>query len=116
MSEIIATVLADAAGATLPAARPKPTSSTGQHEADLPVWSADGTETGIWEVGPGVFTATREGYHEVCQILSGRATLVHPDGTAVEITAGDLLVTPAGWTGTWHVHETLRKVYVTRSL
>ncbi|MBU4214129.1 MAG: DUF861 domain-containing protein [Actinobacteria bacterium] len=116
MSDVIATVLHDAAGVPLPAGRPKPTSTTGQQETDLSVWALDGTETGVWEVGPGTFTATREGYHEVCQILSGRATLTHPDGTQVEIGAGDLLVTPAGWVGTWHVHETLRKVFVIRTL
>lgn len=79
-------------------------------------WSADGLETGIWEAGPGEFAATRVGYHEVCQILSGRATITEENGTVLELAAGDLFVTPAGWRGTWLVHETLRKVYVIQSL
>ena len=82
-------------------------------EAALVVWSApEGVETGIWEATPGRFGATRDGYHEVCQILSGRATLAPTGGEPVQIGPGDTLVTPAGWTGVWEVHETLRKTYV----
>ena len=32
-------------------------------------------------------------------------------GPAVEIGAGDVAVFPSGWTGTWTIHETVRKVY-----
>ena len=93
---------------------PKPTSSTaGQTEAALTVWTAaGGAETGVWEATPGTFTATREGYHEVCQILSGRATITPAGGAPVVVGPGDTLVTPAGWIGVWDVHETLRKTYV----
>jgi uncharacterized cupin superfamily protein len=37
---------------------------------------------------------------------------VTPDGgEASVIGAGDMAVFPKGWTGTWDIHETVRKVY-----
>jgi uncharacterized cupin superfamily protein len=95
--------------------RPKPTAlDSAPQEALRTVWaSPDGlTQTGVWECTPGSFTATRDGYHEICQILTGRATIVAGSGEVVEVSGGDTLVTPAGWRGTWTVHETLRKQYV----
>jgi hypothetical protein len=97
---------------------PKPTSLTpGQSEGVLDVWTAPGVaggpvETGVWEADPGTFTATRDGYHEICYLLSGRVTLTEDGEQPLELTAGDLFVTPAGWSGTWHVHERVRKVFV----
>ena len=91
----------------------KATSTTvGQTESSVGVWKEEGLRTGIWEVTPGTFPSTRDGYDEICQVLSGRATITEPDGHSFEITAGSLFVTPAGWKGTWEVHETLRKVWV----
>lgn len=84
-----------------------------QTESSRTVWeSAEGIRSGVWEVTPGTFTSTRPAYHEMCQIVSGRATIVEPDGTEFEIRAGSLLITPEGWTGKWIVHETLRKAWV----
>jgi uncharacterized protein len=107
--------LLDADTADLGRPRAKATTlDPGQTEALRPVWSSpdDTTETGIWEATPGRFTATREGYHEICQILAGRVTVI-PDGAEpVELSAGDTLVTPEGWRGVWHVHETTRKQFV----
>lgn len=97
---------------------PKPTALTpGQSEGSTEFWTAPGVspgpiETGIWEADPGTFTATRDGYHELCYLLSGRVTLTEDGEQPLEVTAGDLFVTPAGWTGTWQVHETVRKIYV----
>ncbi|MFF0223569.1 cupin domain-containing protein [Streptomyces sp. NPDC004629] len=108
--------LDDAASADLPPARPKPTSTTGQRETTRTLWqSPDGLmEVGVWECGPGHFTATRDGYDEICQVLTGSATIRTEDGEAVELRPGSTLAMPAGWRGTWQVHETLRKVYVLR--
>ncbi|WP_433362671.1 cupin domain-containing protein [Streptosporangium sp. CA-115845] len=109
-------VLPDATTADLGPDAPKPTSVAGdQREAGLTVWSSeDGdTVTGVWECTPGTFTAVRDGYHEICQILTGRATITHEDGTSAEVGPGSTLVMPEGWRGEWHVHETLRKMYVT---
>ncbi|MFV5997515.1 cupin domain-containing protein [Streptomyces sp. NPDC056231] len=109
--------LADAASADLPPARPKPTSTTGQQETTRTLWhSPDGlVEVGVWECDPGHFTATRDGYDEVCQVLTGSATVRAEGGEAFELRAGSTLTMAAGWRGTWQIHETLRKVYVART-
>ena len=55
---------------------PKPTATTpGVVEATSPLWSAGGTEVGFWECSPGSFTARRDGYTEICQILAGSVTV-----------------------------------------
>lgn len=96
---------------------PKPTSSTpGQTEVSLRLWAREGLKTGIWEATPGVSTSTRPGYDEICQVLSGTATITEEDGTSFEVGPGSLFVTPAGWTGTWTIHETLRKMWVVADL
>ena len=85
----------------------------GQTESSRTVWeSAEGIRSGVWEVTPGSFSSTRPEYHEMCQIVSGRATIVEEDGTSFDVQAGSLFVTPEGWKGRWVVHETLRKAWV----
>jgi uncharacterized cupin superfamily protein len=95
---------------------PKATSLSGDvAEASVDTWSGEvsGTlETGIWEATPGEFGARRDGFHEICYLLTGSATLIEDSGDTVEVTAGDLFITPAGWVGRWIVHETVRKVFV----
>jgi uncharacterized cupin superfamily protein len=93
---------------------PKPTSTTeGQLERSLEIWSGGPgkLEVGLWDCTPGRFTATRDGYTELCYFLSGHVTVEDADGRR-DYRAGDLLVMPEGWTGTWDVHEQVRKVYV----
>ena len=85
------------------------TTTPGQTEVSLKVWEADGARTGVWEATPGTFTSTREGFNEVCVILSGTATITDESGS-FDIGPGSLFVTPEGWRGSWTVHETLRKV------
>lgn len=82
-------------------------------DANAVVWAADHAEVGVWECTPGSFSARRDGYTEVCHFLSGKVTVETTGGASVTLGAGDILVMPAGWTGTWHVHETVRKTYVT---
>lgn len=92
---------------------PKATATTeGMSEASLEVWSADSLDVGVWEATPGSFTAFRDNYHEVCQILSGSVTITSEGGDPVRVGAGDTVVMPAGWKGLWEVHETIRKTYV----
>jgi|SRR5690554_5865800 len=95
---------------------PKPTSiGDTVTEASEELWKDTGAgnvSTGIWEATPGRFSARRDGFHEICYLISGRATLTTDEGEAVEVGTGDLFVTPAGWVGTWEVHETVRKAYV----
>jgi len=108
----------DANTAALATPTPKPTSLDGQLESSLDIWtSVDGVfETGVWECTPGRFTATRDGYDEVATILLGTATVVDANGVTTELRPGSVLVTPAGWSGTWTVHESLRKVYAIRTV
>jgi uncharacterized cupin superfamily protein len=77
-------------------------------------WTAAGANvrTGYWECGTGTFTGVRDGVHEVCYIVSGRATLRDAAGGVTEISAGSILVLPDGWNGTWEVHEPVQKMFV----
>jgi uncharacterized cupin superfamily protein len=102
----------DAAKVEMPEPQPKPTSLSGQLESSLGVWADAVTDTGVWECGPGEFTADRSGATEVCHIISGSGTVVGEDGTAADIGPGTLLVLPRGWRGTWFVKESIRKTYV----
>jgi uncharacterized cupin superfamily protein len=93
---------------------PKATTLTpGQTEADVELWAdGAGASTGFWESTAGTFTSARDGYSEVCQIVSGSVT-IHTDGGApFTLVAGDTVVLPDGWRGSWEVHERLRKLYV----
>ena len=102
--------------AGLGAFAPKATALTeGMAEATLELWSADSLEVGVWEATPGTFTAVRDGYHEVCQILAGSVTITPEGGSAVRVGTGDTVVMPAGWKGLWEIHETVRKTYVVLS-
>jgi uncharacterized cupin superfamily protein len=68
-------------------------------------------KTGVWECQPGGWQATREDT-EVCYIVSGRATITDGQtGTAFEVSSGDVIVQPKGWSGRWEVTDTIRKVY-----
>ena len=103
---------------TMPAPQLKSTSLDGQLESFVDTWvSTDGAiEAGVWECTAGTFTASRDGYDEVCTIVSGTATVTASDGTVTELSPGTVFVTPAGWTGTWRLHTTVRKTYVIRNL
>jgi uncharacterized protein len=94
--------------------QPKATTITpGQTEADTELW-ADGAggSTGFWECSEGTFTSVRDGYSEVCQIVSGSVT-IHTDGAdPFTLAPGDTVVLPDGWRGSWEVHQAVRKLYV----
>lgn len=92
---------------------PKPTALTeGLTEASASVWSDERIDSGLWECTAGSFTAERNGYTEVCTILTGRVTLEVDGQEPVEFGPGDIMVTPSGWKGVWRVHEPLRKHYI----
>jgi uncharacterized cupin superfamily protein len=97
----------------LPAPKPKPTSITNQLESTMTLWDGGPIAAGVWECGPGEFTADRSVTTEVCHIISGSGTVTGQDGVSAEVRAGSLLVLPRGWRGTWVVRETIRKSYVT---
>jgi uncharacterized cupin superfamily protein len=72
--------------------------------------SADGcVERGVWQITAGVVRDVEA--DELFVVVSGRATIEIEDGPPLEVRAGDAAVLPEGARTTWHVHETLRKVY-----
>jgi len=66
----------------------------------------------IWACGAGVFPRVKDKRGSFMYIISGDATIVDKDGTAHELTADSVLVLPFGFAGTWHIRETIRKVYL----
>ena len=76
----------------------------------LELWVDGGKSGGIWQctAGPSYW---RQDENEVIYLLSGRMTVTPDGGEPVDVTAGDIAVFPLGWTGTWDIHETVRKVY-----
>jgi uncharacterized protein len=97
----------------------RPNATSGEPvESKLVLYADRYTEIGIWEVTPGSFPAAKDGVCELMQFVAGSATIVDANGeTTVE--PGIVMFLPDGWTGTWTVHETVRKTYAlhhTRSL
>jgi uncharacterized cupin superfamily protein len=79
-------------------------------------WTAfdapDVVKVGVWEAEPGGWPILNRPNTETCYIVSGRATITDDDtGEKKEISAGHVIVFPAGWSGRWDVTETIRKVY-----
>ena len=72
----------------------------------------NGIEMGVWEGSAGRFPARRDGYSEICQILSGHAILHTDGGDDVELNAGDTIAMPTGWTGSWELLAPTRKLYI----
>ncbi len=74
------------------------------------IWEEGEASAGIWECTPGPSRWLLD-THEVIQLVAGRMTVTPDGGEARELGAGDLAVFPKGWSGTWEIHETVRKVY-----
>lgn len=74
--------------------------------------SPERPEAGVWTSGEGGWPVVDRPDTEVALILDGRARITNDDGTSIEVSKGDLLVLPVGWTGRWDVLEPVRKVYV----
>jgi len=91
---------------------PKPNTLEGNPvESVHEIHSEARLEVGVWEITPGSFRTTKNGISELMHFISGRGTIVGNDGTTTAIGPGVVLITPDGWSGTWHVEETARKVY-----
>lgn len=72
-----------------------------------------GAATGIWEMRPGI--ARFDDEDELFVVLSGAATLTFTrSGDTVEIGPGSVVRLYTGQQTLWHVHQTLRKVYVSK--
>lgn len=48
---------------------------------------------------------------EVCYLLEGKAVVTPEDGAPVELSAGDLVLFPAGMNCQWEVEKAVRKHY-----
>lgn len=69
-------------------------------------------DTGVWRTGAVHFDITEPyPYHEYMHFIEGSVTLTSSDGTVTELVAGDSVVIPMGWTGTWDTPGCL-KIYV----
>jgi uncharacterized cupin superfamily protein len=84
-----------------------PKQSVWNHYSD----AAQRFHAGIWhsQIGKWRISYTEE---EFCQILEGTSIITDQDGNAVTVSAGDNLVVPRGFVGTWEVVEPTRKIYV----
>jgi hypothetical protein len=70
---------------------------------------------GVWESAPGGWPVESREDTETCYILSGRAIVTDAaTGRTFEVSAGDVIVQPQGWSGRWDVKETIRKVWSLR--
>ena len=67
-------------------------------------------QVGVWEVGPGTLNDVE--VDELFVVLSGRGHIQVHDGPRFELVAGTVCFLAQGSRTTWHLHETLRKVYV----
>ena len=88
------------------------------HTSGTTLWSGEGAqetgvcpEVGVWECTAGPSRWKLED-NEFVHILSGRMTVTPDGGEPADIGPGDTAVFPRGWSGTWQIHETIRKVYV----
>ena len=83
---------------------------SGGSERELFAAASGSFTTGFWEREPDTWSFERP-YHEVAFILSGVADIETQDGRMLRVGAGDVLITPKGSKGTWHIRETLLKFY-----
>ena len=76
--------------------------------------SADGNfSLGVWETKPGELSIP-EPYSEdeLMYVLDGKSVLIDDQGNREEYVAGEGVVLPRGWTGTFSVPEGARKIWV----
>jgi uncharacterized cupin superfamily protein len=70
--------------------------------------------TGMWACTPGKYQVDR--YHANCYesgyILEGKVRITDDKGNTKVYRAGDTIITPKGFKGTWEVLEPMRKVLV----
>jgi uncharacterized protein len=66
---------------------------------------------GVWESTPGRWRV-RYTENEFCHITAGEVRIESQSGEAWTFKIGDSFVIPAGFAGTWHVTQSLRKLYV----
>lgn len=105
--------LANAYAVPLGEATPRPVVLDGDpRERSVAVSEHNRLDVGVWDCTPGSFPFRRDGYDEVFCVLAGHATIHFDNGLSFDLRPGAVLLTPAGTTGRWVVHETIRKAYV----
>jgi uncharacterized protein len=111
-------VLENAPGISVDLRGPVPNATTGTPtESAHRAWTSPSEQirSGVWECTPGSFPGNHA-ETEVCYLLSGRVTLTAEGKEPVDAGPGAMIVFPAGWQGTWEIHETIRKVFVIGNL
>ncbi|TWP32638.1 DUF861 domain-containing protein [Leekyejoonella antrihumi] len=76
------------------------------------LWQGEGdAQTGVWEctAGPSRWLLDT---NEFVHIVAGSMTITPDDGSPALVGPGDTFFVPKGWSGTWDIHETVRKLYV----
>jgi uncharacterized cupin superfamily protein len=102
----------DVLSVELESGRAVPTALEGEPYERWRVVSDDGrVELGVWDVTPGSFRGSCSGYYELMHFVAGSGTITDAAGTVTEIRPGVVMLCPDGWSGTWHVDETVRKTY-----
>jgi uncharacterized cupin superfamily protein len=84
----------------------------GQQESTRTLTSDDRGRplSAIWECTPGEFASRRDGLNELCLFLAGSVEVEGSDGSVQVLSPGDVLILQDGWSGTWRIRETVRKV------
>ncbi|MGD9919858.1 MAG: cupin domain-containing protein [Pseudorhodoplanes sp.] len=72
--------------------------------------------TGIWECACGKFVVDPffADVNEFAYLLEGKLRISSDKGDTATYSAGDCIVTPMGFKGTWEVLEPIRKVFAIR--
>ena len=94
----------------------RPGADSGDPQLGILRFETEGAvRAGVWECQPGGWPVETREDTETCYILSGRATVTDgATGRTYEVSAGDVIVQPRGWSGRWDVTETIRKVWSLR--
>lgn len=95
-----------------PAGAPDDIEEGAPWQSSLVLWDETPIRSGVWSCTPGTWRVTYPKLEHFV-FLSGRATLTPSSGVPIEIEAGGVCIIPAGWQGTWTVHEKVRKVWLT---
>lgn len=75
--------------------------------------SVDGSLlAGVWEANPGLSRWDFTDHGEVIHVLEGSMTVRPDGGDAITVVPGVSAVFPIGWSGTWEIHERIRKQFV----
>ena len=75
-------------------------------------YNVGGTSVSVWSAPPGTKQQQADPTIQALHVLDGVAFVTNADGTAYRCAAGDTLVLPAGWSGSWDIVEELKAVSV----